>query len=59
VASPFVSISRTWKDYFFMVAGLAIFILSLLIRRELHKVIKMIHGTEEIKTDTYVENNPQ
>lgn len=59
VASPFISVSRAWKDYFFMLVGLIVIVLSILIRRELHKVIKMIHGVEEIKTDTYVENNPQ
>jgi hypothetical protein len=59
VASPFIAISRTWKDYILMACGLAIIILSLLIRKELHKVIRIVHGVEEIKSDTYVENNPQ
>jgi FtsH-binding integral membrane protein len=59
VASPFVSISRDWKSYIFMICGLAIIILSLLIRKELHKVIRIFHGIEEVKSDTYVENNPQ
>jgi FtsH-binding integral membrane protein len=59
VASPFISISRDWKDYIFIASGLAIIILSFLIRKELHKVIRVVHGIEEIKSDTYVENNPQ
>ena len=59
VASPFVSISRTWKDYILMACGLVIAILSYLIRKELHKVIRIVHGVEEIKSDTYVESNPQ
>ena len=59
VASPFVSISRDWKDYILMVSGLAIVILSLMLRKELHKVIRIVHGVHEIKSDTYVENNPQ
>jgi len=59
VASPFVSISRDWKVYILMLSGLVIVIISFLLRRELHKVIKIVHGVEEIKSDTYVENNPQ
>ena len=59
VASPFMNISRNWRDYILMACGLAIIILSYLIRQELHKVIRIVHGVEEIKSDTYVENNPQ
>ncbi len=59
VASPFVAISQDWKNYFFMTAGLVIFILSILIRQELYKVIKIVYGAEDIKADTYVENQPQ
>jgi hypothetical protein len=59
VASPFVAIPRTWKDWILMACGLAVIILSILIRKELHKVIRIIHGVEEVKSDTYVENNPQ
>lgn len=59
VASPFVSISRDWKDCVLMLCGLAIIVLSLLLRKELHKVIRIVHGVHEIKSDTYVENNPQ
>ncbi len=59
VASPFIAISREWKSYIFMVCGLAIIILSLFLREELHKVLKIIHETMEVKSDTYVENNPR
>jgi len=59
VASPFISISREWKDFILMISGLVIVILSFLIRKELHKVIRIFNGVEEIKSDTYVENNPQ
>lgn len=59
VASPFVAISRDWKNYILMLAGMVVIILSLLIRKELHKVIRAVHGIDEIKTDTYVENKPQ
>jgi len=58
-ASPFITISRDWKNIVLMVCGLAIIIFSLLLRKELHKVIRIVHGVEEVKTDTYVENNPQ
>lgn len=58
VASPYIAISRNWKDYILMVSGLAVIILSFLIRKELHKVIRVVHGIDEVKTDTYVENNP-
>lgn len=59
VASPFIAISRDWKNYILMASGLAITILSLMLRKELHKVIRIVHSAEEIKTDTYVESNPQ
>jgi len=59
VSSRFVAISRDWKEIILVVSGLVIVILSFLIRKELHKVIRIVHGVEEDKTDTYVENNPQ
>ena len=60
VASPFIAISRDWKTYILVACGLAIIILSVMIRKELHKVLKVIHGeTLEIIKDTYVESNPQ
>ena len=60
VASPFMSISRDWKNIILMLSGVAIIVLSIMLRTELHKVLKVIHGEdkESIK-DTYVENNPQ
>jgi FtsH-binding integral membrane protein len=59
VASPFFSISTEWKNIILMISGLAVIILSYLIRKELHKVIRIVHNVEEIKSDTYVESNPQ
>jgi hypothetical protein len=60
VASPYMSISRDWKNIILMLSGVAIIVLSIILRTELHKVLKVIHGEdkESIK-DTYVENNPQ
>jgi FtsH-binding integral membrane protein len=59
IASPYVAIARNWKDYVLMISGLSIIVLSILIRNELHKVVRFVHGVEEEKADTYVENNPQ
>jgi hypothetical protein len=59
VASPYFSISTSWKNMILMICGLAVVILSYLIRKELHKVIKIVHRATEVKSDTYVENNPQ
>ena len=59
VASPFIAVSRDWKDYVLMASGLVVIVLSFLIRKDLHKVIRIFHGVDEVKSDTYVENNPQ
>jgi len=59
ISSPYIGISQDWKNYILMVSGLIILVLSVLIRRELHKVIKLVHEVKEVKADTYVENNPQ
>jgi hypothetical protein len=59
VSSPYIGISSEWKDYILMLAGIVIITLSILIRKELHQVIKIAHGAGETKTDTYIENRPQ
>lgn len=59
VASPVVAIPTEWKEYIFIFAGILVFGLSIFIRKELNKVIKLVHGIEDIKVDTYAENNPQ
>lgn len=59
VGSPLVRIPRSWKEIILVLAGLGVVILSFLIRRELHQVIRAFHNLEEIKSETYVENNPQ
>ena len=56
---PFIAIPREWKDIILVVCGAGVIVLSLLIRQELHKVIRIVHGIDEYKADTYVENNPQ
>lgn len=55
----FSSIPRDWKDYILLFCSLVIIVISIILRKELHKVIRIVHGVEEIKSDTYVENNPQ
>jgi hypothetical protein len=61
VSSPYtyIGIWNEWKSYFIVVASITIIILSILIRKELHKVIKIAHEAGEVKTDTYIENKPQ
>lgn len=60
IASPLIAISREWKEFILIICGLAVIILSYLIRRELHQVLKFLHGEEDSSfKDTYVENNPQ
>jgi FtsH-binding integral membrane protein len=59
VASPFFAVPRSWKEIILVISGIAIIVLSFLIRQELHKVIRIVHGVTEKKSDTYVENNPQ
>lgn len=59
ISSPLIRISRDWKEIILVISGLSIIVLSFLIRVELNKVVRTLHGLEEIKSDTYVENNPQ
>lgn len=59
VGSPLISIPRGWKEIILVISGIGIVTLSFLIRAELHKVIRVVHGLDEVKSDTYVENNPQ
>jgi FtsH-binding integral membrane protein len=59
VASPFFGVFSEWKEIILMISGLLIISLSLFIRKELHKVIRIVHRASESKSDTYVENNPQ
>ena len=59
IASPYIAITGFWKTLLLIICALAIIILSYLIRLELHRVLRIVHNEEEIKKDTYVENNPQ
>jgi hypothetical protein len=59
IVTHFMGIYREWADIAYIIYGLLIIILSLSIRKELHKVMRIVHGLEEPKVDTYVENHPQ
>jgi FtsH-binding integral membrane protein len=59
VASPFFAVPRSWKEIILVASGITVVVLSFLIRQELHKVIRIVHGVAEEKADTYVENNPK
>lgn len=60
ISSPFIAIPIVWKGYVLMFLGLLTVIFSLALRKELHKVLKVLHGDDvELIKDTYVENNPQ
>ena len=54
----FLGFSSSVKNYFYFLAGLGVAILSVLIRGELHEVLRHLHGAE-IKTDTFSQSAPQ
>ena len=57
-ASPFISIPKDWKNYTIILFSLIIIILSLFLRKELHKVIKALHSEDDHSSNNpYVENN--
>lgn len=59
IITHFAGLYREWTDWAYIIYGLLIIILSLSLRKELHKVIRLVHGADEVKSDTYVENRPQ
>lgn len=54
----FLGFSSGIKNYFYFLAGLTVVVLSVLIRNELHEVLRHLHGIE-IKTDTFSQSAPQ
>ncbi|MFA6430428.1 MAG: hypothetical protein WC229_01890 [Candidatus Paceibacterota bacterium] len=56
---PFSGFPFGWKDAIYKICGLAIIVLSLLIRKELHEVLRSLHNNEVIKADTFTESIPQ
>lgn len=59
IASPYIALPRVWKEFFLVAIGLAILIISILLRRELNRVLRIVHEAREVRSDTYVENNPK
>lgn len=53
---PFMGIPKDWKDIFYIACGIAVISLSIMIRRELHEVLKALHTTDHIVTGTYTES---
>jgi uncharacterized membrane protein len=56
---PFSGFPAEWKETFYILFGLAVAGLSILIRRELHEVLKRLHDSQEIKTSTFSQNSSQ
>jgi hypothetical protein len=59
VLMPFSGFPFEWKNATYIICGLAIIILSLLIRKELHEVLRALHNNDVIKADTFTESIPQ
>ncbi|MGB8815787.1 MAG: hypothetical protein WCC74_00910 [Minisyncoccia bacterium] len=56
---PFTAFPHGFTNFIYISFGVIILILSLLIRRELHEVLRTIHSGTIIKKDTFSESNPQ
>jgi flagellar biosynthesis component FlhA len=56
---PFSGFPLDYKNFIYITFGAIILILSLLIRRELHEVLRNLHQDVDIKSNTFSENNPQ
>jgi hypothetical protein len=57
--TPYSGFSIEWKNFLYTVFGLSIVVFSILIRRELHEVIRQLHNDREIKNDTFSQNSPE
>ncbi len=55
---PFSGFPIGWKIFLYVASGVIIAVLSILIRRELHEVLRQLHG-DDMKTDTFSENAPK
>ena len=54
----FLGLPIEWKNFFYIVSGLIIALFSVLIRRELHEVLRHLHG-DGIKTESFSESAPK
>lgn len=55
--TPFSGFPSAWKEFIYIICGVLIAILSILIRRELHEVLRMMHN-DDAKSDTFSQNTP-
>ncbi len=55
---PFSGFPKGFKDFLYIVFGLAIAVLSYLIRKELHEVVKHLHDVTVIN-ETTIELNSE
>jgi len=56
---PFTAFPQNFTNFLYITLGAIILILSLLIRRELHNVLRILHGESTTKSNTFSESNPQ
>lgn len=56
--TPFSGFPMSWKDFIYVVSGAGIVVLSVLIRRELHEVLKRL-GSEPARADTFADGAPK
>ena len=54
---PYSGFPSGTKTFFYVFSGVLIAVLSLLIRRELHEVLRVLHGEE--KNDTFSQSVPK
>jgi len=47
------------KNWIYLLTGLLIAVLSLMIRKELHEVLRSLHSDTFVKTDTFTESTPK
>lgn len=58
LGSGFLGFPIEWKNFLYVVSGISIVVLSILIRKELEKVVKHLY-TGTVKTDTFSESTPK
>lgn len=56
--TPFSGFSLFWKEFIYISCGLFIVGLSILIRKELHEVLRSLHSDNGVKNNTFSESSP-
>lgn len=54
----YLGLPLDWKNFFYIVSGLLITVLSIMIRKELNAVLKHLHS-DPVQTDTFAESAPK